>query len=193
MRRAYSNKFIAFLMAVGLLFGATGARAITFPALELNPVDVSSDASGLSMSGSAPYILSDPTTILLDLVPDLSFSLTSDASGSGTLLIDGGSALTATFTNLSIVHTFGGLVDWNADLTYIGGTLAGSLTTGRVEGGFSGVAGFSFGQSLLGQTFSASNGIAKIGATVVPVPAAVWLFGSGLLGLAGVARRTSRV
>jgi hypothetical protein len=28
-----------------------------------------------------------------------------------------------------------------------------------------------------------------VGATVVPVPAAVWLFGSGLLGLIGVARR----
>jgi hypothetical protein len=27
------------------------------------------------------------------------------------------------------------------------------------------------------------------GGTVVPVPAAVWLFGSGLLGLVGVARR----
>ena len=26
-------------------------------------------------------------------------------------------------------------------------------------------------------------------ATVIPVPAAVWLFGSGLLGLVGVARR----
>lgn len=28
-----------------------------------------------------------------------------------------------------------------------------------------------------------------IGATVIPVPAAVWLFGSGLLGLVGIARR----
>jgi hypothetical protein len=27
------------------------------------------------------------------------------------------------------------------------------------------------------------------GSTVVPVPAAVWLFGSGLLGLIGIARR----
>ena len=27
------------------------------------------------------------------------------------------------------------------------------------------------------------------GASVVPVPAAVWLFGSGLLGLVGIARR----
>jgi len=30
-------------------------------------------------------------------------------------------------------------------------------------------------------------------ATVVPVPAAVWLFGSGLLGLVGIARRKTRV
>ena len=28
-----------------------------------------------------------------------------------------------------------------------------------------------------------------VGAAVVPIPAAVWLFGSGLLGLVGVARR----
>ena len=30
---------------------------------------------------------------------------------------------------------------------------------------------------------------AGYGTTVIPVPAAVWLFGSGLLGLVGVARR----
>jgi hypothetical protein len=35
---------------------------------------------------------------------------------------------------------------------------------------------------------SGATGFA-FGGTVVPVPAAVWLFGSGLLGLAGVARR----
>jgi hypothetical protein len=29
--------------------------------------------------------------------------------------------------------------------------------------------------------------------TVIPVPAAAWLFGSGLLGLVGVARRRARV
>jgi hypothetical protein len=193
MRRAYSNKCITFLIAAFMLFGAAGASATTtFPALELNPVAISSDSSGINMSGLAPYILSDPSTILLDLVPDLSFSLTSDALGTGTLLIDGGAALSATFTNLTIVHTFGGVVDWNADLTYAGGTLAGSLTIGRVEGGFNGINGFTMGQSLLGQTFTGSNGIAKVGA-VVPVPAAVWLFGSGLLGLAGIARRKTRI
>lgn len=32
-------------------------------------------------------------------------------------------------------------------------------------------------------------GLSVIGTTAVPVPAAVWLFGSGLLGLAGIARK----
>jgi hypothetical protein len=32
-------------------------------------------------------------------------------------------------------------------------------------------------------------GTACPGAGVIPIPAAAWLFGSGLLGLAGVARR----
>ena len=31
-----------------------------------------------------------------------------------------------------------------------------------------------------------------VSTTVIPVPAAVWLFGSGLLGLVGVARRRTR-
>ena len=40
--------------------------------------------------------------------------------------------------------------------------------------------------------FDAINGVTSAkfaGSTVVPVPAAVWLFGSGLLGLIGIARR----
>lgn len=185
-----SNNMKGLLLAVVMLFGATAASATTtFPALELNPVNVTSDSSGVTMTGLAPFILSDDSTILLDLVPDLSFTLTSDTSGSGTLSVDGGAALSASFTNLSIVYTFGGLADWNADLTYTGGSLVGGLSGGHVEGGFNGITGmFTTMQSLLGQTFSATNGIAKVGA-VVPVPAAVWLFGSGLLGLAGIARR----
>jgi hypothetical protein len=189
MRKSYSNNLTGLLLAAVMLFGsATASATTTFPALELNPVDVTGTSSGLSMSGFAPYVLSDASTILFDLIPDLSFSLTSDASGSGTLLVDGGAALTATFSNLAIVHVAGGVVDWNADLTYTGGSLVGGLTTGRVEGSFAGILGFGFGQSLLGQDFTGSGGIAKVGA-VVPVPAAVWLFGSGLLGLAGIARR----
>lgn len=44
------------------------------------------------------------------------------------------------------------------------------------------IAGFDGKNSITGAQFAGST-------AVVPVPAAVWLFGSGLLGLAGIARR----
>lgn len=55
-----------------------------------------------------------------------------------------------------------------------------------------------FGQSVLFSFFTTFQGTdnlvgswdgASFSMTPVPVPAAVWLFGSGLLGLAGIARR----
>ena len=51
-------------------------------------------------------------------------------------------------------------------------------------------------QTMLGEAGSAyidkSNITIDIATTVVPVPAAVWLFGSGLLGLAGIAARKNK-
>jgi hypothetical protein len=41
-------------------------------------------------------------------------------------------------------------------------------------------------------TVNSTSGFNYAQAAVVPVPAAVWLFGSGLLGLIGVARRKAR-
>ena len=189
-----THKIPGLLLAVVMLCGsAASPAAIVFPALEINALAVVSNASGLTMNGQAPVILSDASTVLIDLVPDLSFSLTSDAAGSGSLSVDGGAALSATFSNLAISHIISGLVSWNADLTYIGGSLAGGLTAGRLEGTFVGISGFGTGVSLLGKTFTGNNGIAKLGAVgAVPVPSAVWLFGSGLLGMAGIARRSTR-
>jgi hypothetical protein len=47
-----------------------------------------------------------------------------------------------------------------------------------------------FSLLVAGQTISGSATVSLSGtATLVPVPAAIWLLGSGLLGLAGVARR----
>jgi hypothetical protein len=55
-------------------------------------------------------------------------------------------------------------------------------------------AGFNANFDVLSLTMTNSNAGYSIGPfdpgpQVVPVPAAVWLFGSGLLGLVGVARR----
>jgi hypothetical protein len=44
---------------------------------------------------------------------------------------------------------------------------------------------------VLGQIDLSTNGTLSLTQTPVPLPAAVWLFGSGLLGLAGIGRRRS--
>jgi len=54
-------------------------------------------------------------------------------------------------------------------------------------GTFSGVQMQITGDNGVGGTYDAAPSV--IGITAVPVPAAVWLFGSGLLGLAGIARK----
>lgn len=59
-------------------------------------------------------------------------------------------------------------------------------TSGSLSAGFNTTDGLADGSLLL--TTNGSIVGSKLGA-VVPVPAAVWLFGSGLLGLFGIARR----
>ena len=66
-------------------------------------------------------------------------------------------------------------LDYTPDLVIGGLTLAGDPT----KWGFSAVVG-SAGKTASQWTYTA---------TVVPIPAAAWLFGSGLLGLVGIARR----
>ncbi|VAW54702.1 hypothetical protein MNBD_GAMMA06-552 [hydrothermal vent metagenome] len=95
-------------------------------------------------------------------------SLTLALTGTNFLTIEGWSF---ELTSLNVV-------DQNSGLLTLDGT--GILT------------GIDFDPTDAIWTFSASslNGYSmSIATTVVPVPAAVWLFGSGLLGLVGIARR----
>ena len=121
-------------------------------------------------------------------------SLTSDDTGAGFLSVTGSDDLSAGFSNLSIIHTFGGIAQVTADLNITGGSLAGVLggTIGRLEGSLVNVGTFTPGQSLLGLDFSTASPNSTLKLSAVPVPAAVWLFGSGLLGLVGIARRKTR-
>lgn len=70
------------------------------------------------------------------------------------------------------------------DVTQVGTNL--SFVT--LDGDANGYYGTSF-TNIFGTIGPVMDGTAMGSVSAVPVPAAVWLFGSGLLGLAGVARR----
>ncbi len=184
-------------VAASLLFtAAANAGVVVYPALDIQQYSadtgVTSTATGLTMDGTAITIINADNSVYYDFT-DQNFSLTSDASGYGTLSVGDGSILTASFLNLSLIDLgnlpgglFTGIGNFNADLVYTGGSMAANLQTGRIEGAFRNATGV----IKLGSTFTANNLTAKIGEVqTVPVPAAVWLFGSGLLGLLGMAKR----
>ncbi|VAW53711.1 hypothetical protein MNBD_GAMMA05-1214 [hydrothermal vent metagenome] len=167
------------LSAILLIPGVSSAEIIK-PALDIQ--NFAGD-SGVTLTGTTFDIDSTVFTIVTDGAPididDVNFLLTSVGSFlggtgifSGSFTVGGG-LLTGTFTDLTVLDFGGGDGTFGGDVTYTGGSLQGSLVGGRIEGGFSGY-----------------DVAAKLGeVAVVPVPAAVWLFGSGLLGLVGIARR----
>jgi len=186
-------KKIAMLVTSLALFSPLAANSaiVTFPALDIQ--DFGSDA-GLAVTSTTLDIDATVFQIILDdlnqpasvmNISDVAFILTSTGSSStatppgapfpfitgtysGNFTI--GTLLSGTFTNLSISGPASQPLI-SAAVTYTGGSLQGNLTSGQLE------------------LASVGSGVAgKLGA-VVPVPAAAWLFGSGLLGLVGVARR----
>ncbi len=186
------NKIIktAIPVAASLLFAtaANAATTLVYPALDIQQLTgdagVTSTATSLTMGGTAITVINSGGAVLYNF-PDQPFSLTSDTTGSGTLSVGNGSILAATFSNLSLVDLGGGAT-FSADLTYTGGSMATANMTGGIEGSFFNATG----SIALGNAFTADNLIAKIGKVqTVPIPAAVWLFGSGLLGLLGIAKR----
>lgn len=171
-----------------LLLPATSNAAIAFPALDIQDITGNGD-TGVTLTSSTLKIDSTVFTIILDSashyqnITDQNFSLnatpnTSGTDYSGSFTVAGG-LLSGSFSNLvynAPSTAFGTQIagDISADLTYTGGSMQGSLQGGRLE-----------------LAVDSSNHIAgKLGqVNVVPVPAALWLFGSGLLGLVGIARR----
>lgn len=186
---------IGIPVAAGLLFTvAANANVLVYPALDIQQLTgdtgVTSTTTGLSMDGTAITIINSDGSVRYSFAHQ-NFLLTSDTTGAGTLSVGNGSILTASFSNLTLSDQgllgalFSGIGGFTADLTYTGGNMA-AAKTGQITGVFANANG-TIG---LGNAFKADSLIAKIGKVqVVPVPAAVWLFGSALLGLAGMAKR----
>ena len=182
------NKSIAALaLSIAMLIPGISIAQVMLPALDIQftPGDggYTIDATSFTIDATIIGII-DELNNFIDIT-DQSFTLSANGShniftppgapfpfinGSfnGTFTVGGG-LLTGSFTGM-ILEGPEAAPELKGDVSFTGGTLQ-SGPTGRLEIALSNT-------SLAG----------KLGA-VVPVPAAVWLFGSGLIGLVGVARR----
>lgn len=92
----------------------------------------------------------------------------------------------AAFSSVADVLTIGG---WQLDLTSL--TIVDQTASVLTLSGTGILSGNAFESTVVDWDFSGNvtGSSYSMTVTAVPVPAAVWLFGSGLLGLIGVARR----
>ena len=179
--------FIMFVLPVAMLTTGITHAAVILPALDIHNLD---GDKGVDLSLYDFNIYATAISIKTDGdpvdIPDESFTLLSESSVkfgidgyfSGSFSV--GDLLFGEFTDLYVRllpddEFGGGGAKFSGDVTYTDGSLMSEITGGRIEGIF------------------APDGTGLVAAlgqvAVVPVPAAVWLFGSGLLGLVGVARR----
>ena len=177
------------VLSAVLLTPGLAHAAVVLPGFDIQDIlddtGASVTSTSFSIDATAFLIVFDDTNLNIDIA-DESVIFTSN-SGTYDSLADGGlgygsfdgifsvgSLLSGTFSNLE-VFGFGNDIDYDfaSDLAFDNGSLMGSFISGRIEGSISG-----------------DIVIAKLGeVAAVPVPAAAWLFASGLIGLAGVARR----
>lgn len=109
-----------------------------------------------------------------------------DSSGGNTLSIAAGS-YTFTEANDALYNLTG------ASLTLASGALS-DFSYQAISGTNGAPADFdSFFTSFLSDVYLSGTWNTTVQMSPVPVPAAVWLFGSGLLGLVGLARRKKKV
>ena len=171
----------ATILTVALLIPFVASAAVVKPALDIGLMagDAGAELTGDSSSGFDLTIDATAFAIVQESAPAIditnqTFTLNASFDGSTYFVgtFNAGGLLWGDFDNLTLKQLSSGTLDFSADLNYLGGSLKGSLSGGRLEG--------------LGST---TDLIAKLGPVVVPIPAAIWLFGSGLLGLVGFARR----
>jgi len=121
------------------------------------------------------------------LTPGQTVNVSFDAKGSypdgGVLFVENFSELSGGGVSFNDLKTFGITNAWQ---TFSYSTILGPDVSGGFTLQFAGVCGAA--ASCLSDSFLDNISITA-DVSSVPVPAAVWLFGSGILGLIGVARR----
>jgi len=186
------------IVATGLLVGSTVASAATVSVLpvtqgvfEGDTVTVDLVGTGFdNVTGGSMDVLWDPTVLTMADISGVSLILeptspwqaaVSDPGVLSAGLIDslrvGLLAFPTGFTGDAAIAT----------LTFT--ALNAGSTTVTVRDSLSPGGGWSPDQAPTDNTTTMFYEAGNVNVQVVPIPAAVWLFGSGLLGLVGVARR----
>lgn len=201
----FGKSMLAVLAGGLMMTGTLVQAAVPYPRFDVQSV------SGVDMAMAAvgTTLTIDATVISLILNADADFvSLSGDFAltaqyayadnpyryhyNNGTLRVGdlGSELLTAVFSDLVITASPSGNGTFYADLTYTGGSLFTDVVdeSGRMEGAVGGLSTY-----LLSNGFTSSVVVMKIGdVSPVPVPAAIWLLGSGLVALAGMGQRRAR-
>lgn len=143
---------------------------------------------------------------------DLAWNINDASNCTSTGCVSNGNTVITSFTSGTFVGAAGSLAgkaltslgDVNSDgITDYAGTIVSGGQVGSSWGGFFGAVYYEVWKfQLISDASNTASGFsvdtvygtaggdfAQYTASAVPVPAAVWLFGSGLLGLVGVARR----
>lgn len=186
-------KIIKTLLAILFVSGVSTSgvyAAVAYPQLDIQNGTVSSVEGTLTIDASVIGVIIAEGGENIPFDPLVDFFLEANlASGTGSLIAGNIASplLTATFSNFDLFNWGDGIGEFSADLNYTGGSMKGGLAGGTILGSFNNASDGDFSESI---SFGTDNVIAKIGpVSVVPVPAAVWLFGSGLIGLVSMARK----
>lgn len=183
----------------------------TFPDLQVADLPISYDAGTGTFTASQQYPLLEVFTAnggLDTLVGTYNYSLTaqlgSDGSfQSGSLHISDGSGATATTVLGAQLTNFGSTAVSGGDVfefvaNQVSGTFASQYlgspdTLGIIMNtvGYPSTFTGSFGTNFTATAYADNFPNPSYHVEVVPVPAALWLFGSGLIGLIAVSRRHS--
>jgi len=182
------------LLALSVVAGAASANAAVYnisgsltawdtsPAVTTYPGGVPAFTGTLDDSSGAYTFNFSNFTAHVDV---FSGTYTADIATNGQVYSGTGNS-TVTRTVTSSTCTGSKLICGAQPTGPISGTLAFSVSGSTISGTLDTSQATAGGNSTATYTFEGSA------APTVPVPAAAWLFGSGILGLAGAARRKSR-
>jgi len=178
----------------------TGAASYDLEAIDETGFSIVGTADAVSDLNTATFFISQSKSefnINFILAETTDISITA-----GWTFTSFGSSGSGDRPNLSLRPQLGttNLLNAILDIGPTSETVSGTVTTGETSGAItlgpglyifraSNLATVSQGTEGPNSSFGSSTFITSLGVSPVPIPAAIWLFGSGLIGLVGMARR----